>query len=312
MRMMLEGTVLVMGLSLLGIAASPVWAQATRTWVSGVGDDVNPCSRTAPCKTFAGAISKTAAGGEINAIDPGGYGGVTITKSITIDGGGTFASILYAGTTGVLVNAGVNDVVVLRNLSLNGAGTGINGIRFIAGASLSVDNVNILGSNFTGGVTGNGIDFNPSGNSRLYVSNSWIRNNDFVGILVRPTPSGSASVNISRVQMENNATGLYVSDGASVSVSDSASSGNSGSGFQAYSSARTAAIQLERSVSSNNGTYGVRTDGAPTIVWLSNATIVNNYVGISAGGGSIVSFMNNTVAGSAAGDGVPTSTALQK
>src|SRR6266852_5080360 len=77
--------------------ASMAQAQATRTWVSGVGDDVNPCSRTAPCKTFAGAISKTADGGEIDALDPGGFGTVTITKSITIDGGGTFGSILASG-----------------------------------------------------------------------------------------------------------------------------------------------------------------------------------------------------------------------
>src|SRR3954463_5239202 len=79
-------------------------AQATRTWVSGVGDDVNPCSRTAPCKTFAGAISKTANGGEIDALDPGGFGTITITKAITIDGTGTFASILNSGVNGVNVN----------------------------------------------------------------------------------------------------------------------------------------------------------------------------------------------------------------
>src|SRR5437868_9293788 len=98
-------------------------AQATRTWVSGVGDDANPCSRTAPCKTFAGAISKTAAGGEISVLDPGGFGVVTITKSITINGTGTLAGILSAGSpAGVIVNAGVNDTVILRDLSLNGAG----------------------------------------------------------------------------------------------------------------------------------------------------------------------------------------------
>src|SRR5438094_10514769 len=84
--------------------ASIAQAQATRTWVSGVGDDVNPCSRTAPCKTFAGAISKTADGGEIDALDPGGFGTVTITKSITIDGGATLASILASGVTGVNIN----------------------------------------------------------------------------------------------------------------------------------------------------------------------------------------------------------------
>src|SRR2546429_9037947 len=92
------------------------FGQATRTWVSVVGDDVNPCSRTAPCKTFAGAISRTAAGGEIDALDPGGFGAVTITKAITIDGAGTNASILASGFTGVIINAGAADVVILRNL----------------------------------------------------------------------------------------------------------------------------------------------------------------------------------------------------
>src|SRR5438105_15466211 len=113
--------------------AAAAHAQATRTWVSGVGDDVNPCSRTAPCKTFAGAISKTADKGEIDCIDPGGFGTVTITKNITIDGNGTFASILAAGTNGVNVNdsasgAPNSKIVRLRNISINGAGTGLVGI----------------------------------------------------------------------------------------------------------------------------------------------------------------------------------------
>ena len=108
----------------LYLPASPAQAQATRTWVSGVGDDANPCSRTAPCKTFAGAISKTAAGGEINAIDPAGYGAVTITKAITIDGGGgQVASVLVSGTNGIVVAAGPSDTVILRNIRINGIGT---------------------------------------------------------------------------------------------------------------------------------------------------------------------------------------------
>src|SRR5207237_3458529 len=101
--------------------------------VSGVGDDANPCSRTAPCKTFAGAISKTATGGEIDALDPGGFGGVTITKSITLDGGGFIAGVLVSGTNGIVVNAAAMDRVVLRNLDVNGLGNGLNGIRFLAG-----------------------------------------------------------------------------------------------------------------------------------------------------------------------------------
>src|SRR5436190_3111857 len=103
------------------LSSSDAQAQATRTWVSGVGDDANPCSRTAPCKTFAGAISKTAAGGEIDALDPAGYGAVTITKAITIDGGGgQVASILVSGTNGINVQAGPTGVVILRNLRING------------------------------------------------------------------------------------------------------------------------------------------------------------------------------------------------
>src|SRR2546422_11770827 len=113
--------VLLIGALCLGMA-SVAQAQATRTWVSGVGDDVNPCSRTAPCKTFAGAISKTAAGGEIDALDPAGYGAVTITKAITIDGGGgQVASVLASGgINGINVQAGASDVVTLRYLRING------------------------------------------------------------------------------------------------------------------------------------------------------------------------------------------------
>src|SRR6476659_2561231 len=143
-------TVLTLGITSLANA------QATRTWVSGVGDEVNPCSRTAPCKTFAGAISKTAASGEISVLDPGGFGVVTITKAITINGDGTLAGILNAGTTGVIVYAGVNDIVYLRNISINGAGTGLNGIRYLAGKALHEESCNIYGQgNHTAG-KGNG------------------------------------------------------------------------------------------------------------------------------------------------------------
>src|ERR1041384_3149945 len=108
-------------LAIIVLGSGMMFGQASRTWVSGVGDDANPCSRTAPCKTFAGAISKTAAGGEIDALDPAGYGAVTITKAMTIDGGGgQGASGLVAGTNGIAVQAGASDVVILRNLRING------------------------------------------------------------------------------------------------------------------------------------------------------------------------------------------------
>lgn len=115
------------------LSASAASAQATRTWVSGVGDDANPCSRTAPCKTFAGAISKTATGGEISVLDPGGFGAVTITKAISIIADGSQGSILAAGTNGIVINAPATATVSLRGLTFEGAGTGLNGVRFIAG-----------------------------------------------------------------------------------------------------------------------------------------------------------------------------------
>src|ERR1700731_1833047 len=108
--------------------AETCFAQATRTWVSGVGDDANPCSRTAPCKTFAGAISKTAAGGEINVLDPGGFGAVTITKSISILSQFE-AGVLVSGTNGIVVNAAASDKVLLEGLDIEGLGTGLNGVQ---------------------------------------------------------------------------------------------------------------------------------------------------------------------------------------
>src|SRR5215470_15285876 len=148
MRMNL--VVVALAATCLLMAVQPAAAQATRTWVSGVGDDANPCSRTAPCKTFAGAISKTAAGGEINALDPGGFGAVTITKSITIDGGGgQIASTLVAGTNGIIINAGATDTVTLRNIAIDGiAGApspGLNGVRLLAGAALHIEHCTIFG-----------------------------------------------------------------------------------------------------------------------------------------------------------------------
>ena len=141
----------------MGLAIAPAHAQATRTWVSGVGDDANPCSRTAPCKTWPGAISKTAAGGEIDALDPGGFGAVTITKSITLDGGGgQVASILVSGTNGINVSAAATDVIILRNLRLNGilnsGSPGLTGVQINTAARVVIEKCDIFGFG-TAGVT---------------------------------------------------------------------------------------------------------------------------------------------------------------
>src|SRR2546426_11154811 len=151
-------------------------AQATRTWVSGVGDDANPCSRTAPCKTFAGAISKTAKDGEIDALDPGGFGAVTITKSITIDGSPTGeAGVLDATVNGIIINiTDVNDVrkaVTIRAVSINGAGSGLDGIKIFAASKVFVEHCWIAGQN---GAPGNGIEDNSSSGSFLEVNDTTI------------------------------------------------------------------------------------------------------------------------------------------
>src|SRR5690349_16478841 len=161
--------------ALLLFGVQTTYAQATRTWVSGVGDDANPCSRTAPCKTFAGAISKTAAGGIINCLDPGGFGAVTITKSITIDCTATFAGVLAAGTNGINVNA-AGIVVVLRGLRIEGVGTGLVGVNFINGAVLRIEDCHIFG--FQSG-TAAGINFTPPTGvtAELLISNSSISDN---------------------------------------------------------------------------------------------------------------------------------------
>src|SRR5438309_9376302 len=143
MKRFMARTVLIVSIAI--VSSATLRAQATRTWVSGVGDDVNPCSRTAPCKTFAGAISKTAAGGQISVLDPGGFGGVTITKSMTIDGTGVVASVLNASsTTGILINAANTDRIILKNIQIDGAGSGLNGVRVIQAQRVVLDNVSIM------------------------------------------------------------------------------------------------------------------------------------------------------------------------
>ena len=196
-------------------------AQATRTWVSGVGDDANPCSRTAPCKTYAGAISKTAAGGEISTLDPGGFGALTVTKAITVNGDGTLAGILNAGVSGIIVNAGANDVVYIRNLSINGAGTGLNGIRWIAGKALHVENCNIYGQGNNTAGNGNGIVVALTATAgNLFVKDTNIKTCAVTGISVA-TSTGFVAGFLDRVRLEGLPTGLLIGNNAAVSVRDS-------------------------------------------------------------------------------------------
>lgn len=168
---------------LLAMPTTAAMAQATRTWVSGVGDDVNPCSRTAPCKTFAGAISKTAANGEINVLDSAGYGAVTITKSITIKADGSTAGVLVSAGSGVTINSATAKVV-LDGLDFEGLSNGvsINGVNVLAARNVKVINCAIRGFTAAGSA---GVRVNNSGTAVVTVENSYLFNNT-IGVLVNP------------------------------------------------------------------------------------------------------------------------------
>jgi Right handed beta helix region len=295
-RSLLVGAVAVLAASFSG-------AQATRTWVSGVGDDANPCSRTAPCKTFAGAISKTAPGGEIDALDPGGFGAVTITKAITLDGGGgQVASILVAGTNGVVVNAGANDVVTIRNLRFDGVNRqGLNGIRFIAGKTLHVEHCALFGFGQSAGQAA--IDFEPTASAQLFVSDTELTNNLTGVFLKRGTGSGMVAAAIERSCIADNGTGVDAEDFSRLTLADSFVAGNASAGILATTSAGTAEVNLERCIVANNG-VGVQANTGQT-VRLSETMVTGNTTGLQATG-SVVSFGNNQVAGNTT-DGTPTS-----
>jgi hypothetical protein len=285
-------------------------AQATRTWVSGVGDDANPCSRTAPCKTFAGAISKTAASGEISVLDPGGFGVVTITKAITINGDGTLAGILSAGTTGVIVNAGANDVVYLRNISINGAGTGLNGIRFLAGKALHVESCNIYGiGNNTAG-NGNGIFVNlVNTGSSLFVKDTNIKTCAVTGITAQ-TSTGFVGGVLEHVRIEGMPTGLLIGNNAFLSVRDSLINLNSSVGVSITGSG-TPTGSFDNVMINNNPT-GISV-GATSLLNLSSSTLESNSTAISSAApqANLRSSGNNRLLGNTS-DGATLTVILQK
>jgi hypothetical protein len=261
----------------LGLVASPASAQATRTWVSGVGDDLNPCSRTAPCKTFAGAIAKTATNGEINCLDPGAFGAVTIGKAISIVCQYTEAGALATlGSNDITVNAPAGDAVHLSGMDLQGANTGLLGVRFIAGASLTIENSLIR--NF-GGVNGIGVSFKPSGTSRLVIRNSTILSNGNGatggGILIEPTGVGVATATLNNVNVSNNAGAGILINGAST-------------------------VMIANSTVAYNANFGIRTaTGSPT-VRVGTSVITGNGTGISVAAGTIESYCTNQLNGNAA------------
>jgi hypothetical protein len=268
--------------------ASMAQAQATRTWVSGVGDDVNPCSRTAPCKTFAGAISKTAVNGEINCLDPAGYGAVTVTKSITIDCEDTQGSILSAGTNGVIVNiTSVTDTkkaFKIRGISINGAGTGINGIRVLAANTVHLDEVVI------DGVTQHGVSLETtSGTVKVFVQDSHIRSLAGNGINSFIT-GGSMNLAIAGSQLGAAGIGLNLSGNTAANITDSQVIGST-TGAQVFN----ATLAIRGCTIANNGTGIISGSGGG--VRVMNSLITENGTGVSSSGGSIISHVSNVLAG---------------
>jgi hypothetical protein len=280
------------------LASAPAYADATRTWVSGVGDDnntVNGCSRTATCKTFAAAISVTETNGEINCTDPGGFGTLTITKSITIDCTGTFGSILANGVNGITINLTATPdplkSVVLRGISINGAGSagqaGLKGVSILSATLVTLDNVVV--QNFAQ----QGVADTRSAPGRLFIKNSVIRNNAGVGIQAAGTTG--TNVSIENTHSINNADGLATSAGNALKITRSVFSGNS-VGVEADGGGQ---VGVDSTTVNFNG-IGLQTGGT---IWFADTDISFNTAAIS---GPTISFGDNKIYGNSITSTAPT------
>jgi hypothetical protein len=283
--------------------ASLTQAQATRTWVSGVGDDANPCSRTAPCKTFAGAISKTAAGGEIDALDPGGFGTVTITKSITLDGTGTFASILASATNGINVNDSATGTpgtikVRLRGLSINGAGTtiGLNGINFTSGLSVWVEDC-VIDTFSNAGINLNG---STASTNTLNIRNTVIRNCGD-GIRIVNSATNTTAMAFDNIDVSKCTNGLNAGNGSRGAITSSTFAQNTSNQIAASQTTSVTDFVVSDSMVVGLGAtvgsaVGVNVLSAGTHVRIARVVISNNVNALGLGG-SIDTGGNNTIFG---------------
>jgi hypothetical protein len=281
--------------------ASMAQAQASRTWVSGVGDDANPCSRTAPCKTWAGAISKTAACGEIDALDPAGFGAVTITKSITLDGTGTLASILASLTTGIIINAASTDVITIRGISINGFCNGIRGINILQAKTVNVEDCVIFRFANEGILASE----TSSTELNLHVRNTVIRDNVGAGISMAST-TGTVKFTIDNSRLSGNLHGIHARNGSQGTVDRSVMAGNTTNGVfaEAVAGGSVAIARVWNSQISNNGSNGVRAGNAgsagTSVVQIAQNQINNNVGGSGAlvsTGGIVETFSNNSILG---------------
>lgn len=283
-------------------------AQATRTWVSGVGDDANPCSRTAPCKTFAGAISKTATAGEISVLDPGGYGAVTITKSITLQTDGQLASILHGGSSGIVINCGTC-TVGLRNIRLNGAGgvLGLSAIRVLAASKVTLEDVVIETT------SNHGLDIATAAATTVSLLRTTFRN---VGssagqAAVRIAPSASSVVfSANESQIEALQQGILVTGAAELFLRDVTINGGAGDGIAllptAPSPGPVISVLIENSRITDFNAAGINASGGNTVVRIGNSTISGNATGVTTmNNASVLSYGNNRLIGNAVNGTMP-------
>jgi hypothetical protein len=283
--------------------ASFAQAQATRTWVSGVGDDANPCSRTAPCKTFAGAISKTAAKGEINVLDPGGFGAVTITKSITIDSGPFNGGVLVSGTNGIIINALSTDNVTLRGLDIDGLTTGIDGIHVISAHQVNVEDCVIY--EFQNGIN----VVSGSVSTNLVLRNVTIKNNTSNGILTTTTGTASTSIDFENVNVSNSVNGLNAANGTRGSMRNCVFGLNSTSGIVTSQSTASTEVNVDASLFTGSAT-GISTGGS-THVRIARCLIAQNANALGLGG-IVDSGGNNTIMGNSTNQDPNGTTFIQK
>ena len=287
------------GIALLFVmSAGSAQAQATRTWVSGVGDDANPCSRTAPCKTFAGAISKTAPAGEINCIDPGGFGALTITKAIAIKCDGLEAGVLVSGTNGIVISAATTDTVYLSGLDFEGLNSSLSGVLINTAANVHIVNCVIRGFN-TAGIN---VDNSTSG-VRVDVIDTVVADNAGEGIISRPTGSVGNRVMIDRTRVSNNggdgvmANGTLTTGSIKMSIRDSEAVHNAADGYVAFSAGAASEIMIDSSTAYDNN-RGINSSGTGAIVRFTRSSISANAIGVNqVGAGSALSYITNSIDG---------------
>jgi hypothetical protein len=293
------------------LSAAPAQAGPNRTWVSGKGTDSGPCTVTAPCRTFGFALTQTAAGGEIDVLDPAGYGTVTITKSISIINDGVGVAAIGAGSgNAITINAGASDSVHLRGLTIEGLGVGLSGIRFAMGKSLAIENCVVR--NFTQA----GINISPSTSSSSSVSNTIVSNN-FYGTFIAPTGAAVVKGVLGKVTANNNDNGFFVDGefmtGASLNVviADSEASNNNSVGVLANSSSGHVGplVILRNVVASNNGT-GLRTNEF-AVLEVANSVVTGNGTGFFQNGAPMFTYGNNIIDGNTSNTGNLTTLPMQ-